>query len=349
MNTNPHASIDAHPVAPSPQQISDYLHSLDVIRRAVTEREARLATPSPCAPTPLEALMVAEAALADIGGADVATGVSVGWCESRAAEALPCVRAALAAQAVPPAVPPAALPAYKKALRKIADQHPKVESSVHGPRKRCQHCGYAWLQSEFESHSVDCAYVIAHMALSAPLNTSTTAAACGSQIIESDPQAGLSRTGEPQTTAAAPTDFRTFYERFVNETGFPPSNRESYECGLASAQAVPPVAPTEVLDTDSFGRLLPVDAVPVTVLMPRRDASVILYIADAGVAIHGKPVVGWNSGTQTNPVWWTGVPGNYLDLADGRWAVTHWAPLPGDHDARAAIDHARAALKGKAS
>ena|GEM_PF-3861128 len=44
----------------------------------------------------LEALGVAEAALSDIGDADREPGDDVAWCERRAADALPRVRAALA-------------------------------------------------------------------------------------------------------------------------------------------------------------------------------------------------------------------------------------------------------------
>jgi hypothetical protein len=42
------------------------------------------------------ALVVAEAALADIGDADREPGDDVAWCEARAAKALPKVRAAIA-------------------------------------------------------------------------------------------------------------------------------------------------------------------------------------------------------------------------------------------------------------
>lgn len=49
------------------------------------------------------ALEIAEAALADIGDADREPGDDVAWCEARAAEALPTVRAALASAAQPPA------------------------------------------------------------------------------------------------------------------------------------------------------------------------------------------------------------------------------------------------------
>jgi len=48
------------------------------------------------APDLLEALRTAEAALADIGDADREPGDDVEWCERRAAEALPLVRAAIA-------------------------------------------------------------------------------------------------------------------------------------------------------------------------------------------------------------------------------------------------------------
>ena len=49
------------------------------------------------------ALEIAEAALADIGDADREPGDDVAWCEARAAEALPEVRAVLITAAAPPA------------------------------------------------------------------------------------------------------------------------------------------------------------------------------------------------------------------------------------------------------
>jgi hypothetical protein len=56
----------------------------------------------------------------------------------------------------------------RAALRKIADMHPVAyASSSHWPRTRCKHCQYAWAAQEVESHAVDCAYVIAHQALTA--------------------------------------------------------------------------------------------------------------------------------------------------------------------------------------
>ena len=44
----------------------------------------------------VEALRIAEAGLADIGDADREPGDDLAWCEQRAAQALPTVRAALA-------------------------------------------------------------------------------------------------------------------------------------------------------------------------------------------------------------------------------------------------------------
>lgn len=44
----------------------------------------------------LEALTIAEAALADIGDADREPDDDVAWCESRAAQAIPVARAAIA-------------------------------------------------------------------------------------------------------------------------------------------------------------------------------------------------------------------------------------------------------------
>lgn len=83
-------------------------------------------------------------------------------------------------------------------------------------------------------------------------------------------------------------------------------------------------------DTDSFGRPLPSVARRISELMPPKHQYVILYIADPDVAIHGFAVVGWNSGSDEEPRWWTGVPAHYIGLGGERWTVTHWAPLPGD-------------------
>jgi len=61
-------------------------------------------TPAPIGADALRhALEIAEAALADIGDADREPGDDVAWCEARATEALPTVRAALASAAQPAA------------------------------------------------------------------------------------------------------------------------------------------------------------------------------------------------------------------------------------------------------
>lgn len=36
------------------------------------------------------------------------------------------------------------------------------------------------------------------------------------------------------------------------------------------------------------------------------------------------PIIGWNTYSDG---WWSGLPGNYLDLRRLRWKVTHWKPL----------------------
>lgn len=62
-------------------------------------RAAAPAAPVASADAVIAALRTAEAALADIGDADREPGDDVAWCEERAAEALPAVRAALRTQA----------------------------------------------------------------------------------------------------------------------------------------------------------------------------------------------------------------------------------------------------------
>lgn len=58
-----------------------------------------------------------------------------------------------------------------EALRKIANDSPREESSIHGPRLRCWHCSHAWRldwnngAGEPEHHGERCAYVIAKEAL----------------------------------------------------------------------------------------------------------------------------------------------------------------------------------------
>ena len=76
---------------------------------------------------------------------------------------------------------------------------------------------------------------------------------------------------------------------------------------------------------NSFGHTL--YGIPLTAQMPPKDREVILFVEDPAVAIHGKPVVGWNSGTDARPTWWAGLPASYISLAERRWTVTHWRPL----------------------
>ncbi|GEM_PF-6783336 len=73
-------------------------------------------TPAPIGADALRhALEIAEAALADIGDADREPGDDVAWCEARAAEALPTVRAALASAAQP--ADPVTVEAVAKVVR----------------------------------------------------------------------------------------------------------------------------------------------------------------------------------------------------------------------------------------
>jgi hypothetical protein len=71
----------SHPLTDA---LPDYLDAL-ALRQACGEIEAGLRA----------TLAYAEAALADIGDADREPEDDLAWCEQRAAEALPCVRAAL--------------------------------------------------------------------------------------------------------------------------------------------------------------------------------------------------------------------------------------------------------------
>lgn len=69
----------------------------DIIIPALPIGMALYAAPQPAAQAQT-ALVIAEAALADIGDADHEPNDDLAWCEARAAQALPMVRAAIAAQ-----------------------------------------------------------------------------------------------------------------------------------------------------------------------------------------------------------------------------------------------------------
>ena len=66
--------------------------------------------------------------------------------------------------------------------------------------------------------------------------------------------------------------------------------------------------------------------------MPTRFTEVIGFIEDASVAIHDLPAVVWNSGTNDEPQWWSGVPAQYIDLTDSDWTVTHWMPISSESE-----------------
>lgn len=68
-------------------------------------------------------------------------------------------------------------------------------------------------------------------------------------------------------------------------------------------------------------------AIPVAEKMPRPHTEVIGFIEAPNVAIHDFPAVIWNSGTDINPQWWSGVPGSYINLAGAGWKVTHWMTI----------------------
>lgn len=75
--------------------LDDKYESIDTVRAALAKSRAADALDSQ--PTDLHrVLVIAEAALADIGDADREPGDDVAWCEARAAKALPTVRAAIA-------------------------------------------------------------------------------------------------------------------------------------------------------------------------------------------------------------------------------------------------------------
>lgn len=72
------------------------------------------------------------------------------------------------------------------AINAIAALAPQLEDSVHGPRRRCQHCDHAWQTNEKEHHALNCAYVIATSVPHTPPASRDEAPAT--------PQAGLSNT-----------------------------------------------------------------------------------------------------------------------------------------------------------
>lgn len=72
-------------------------------------------------------------------------------------------------------------------------------------------------------------------------------------------------------------------------------------------------------------RDLPKEAISVRKAMPRPHQRVLCWVSDRSVAIEREPAICW---TTYSDGWWSGLPGNYLDLRLLRWKVTHWMPIP---------------------
>ena len=92
------------------------------------------------------------------------------------------------------------------ALKRISDNPPYLENSIHGPRMRCLHCLHAWCvedgKSESEHHDSQCAWVIA-----------TSALASNYAAPQESAQAAIPRSGVPEST----------HERSQNDTSGTPA------------------------------------------------------------------------------------------------------------------------------
>ncbi len=65
---------------------------------------------------------------------------------------------------------------------------------------------------------------------------------------------------------------------------------------------------------------------------PPNNVKVVLWLSDRSVAIEFYPVVAYNSPEFGKPMWWSGIPGQYvrmgpLDGSNG-WTIEGWTPLP---------------------
>lgn len=65
---------------------------------------------------------------------------------------------------------------------------------------------------------------------------------------------------------------------------------------------------------------------------PPDNVKVVLWISDRSVAIEFFPVVAYNYPEFGKPMWWSGIPGQYvrmgrLDGSNG-WVIEGWTPLP---------------------
>lgn len=70
---------------------------------------------------------------------------------------------------------------------------------------------------------------------------------------------------------------------------------------------------------------MPEAAIPISERRPPAFTKVQAWLSWPDVAIENFPAVVWNA-TASGNYWWSGVPGNYINLGDGS-AITHWLPL----------------------
>ena len=81
---------------------------------------------------------------------------------------------------------------------------------------------------------------------------------------------------------------------------------------------------------------LAADAIPIETQIPPNHADVIGWVSDASVSIHFYPTIMRRDGG----VYWAGLPGNWLNLADKGWTVTHWRPLSTEREVERLIHKA---------
>lgn len=64
----------------------------------------------------------------------------------------------------------------------------------------------------------------------------------------------------------------------------------------------------------------PRDAISVEQELPPNGVEVLAWVSDEAVAIYAFPVVARRDGD----FYWSGVPGNWIELTRLRWKLTHW-------------------------
>lgn len=62
---------------------------------------------------------------------------------------------------------------------------------------------------------------------------------------------------------------------------------------------------------------------------PPRHVEVLAYILDENTGPDPIPVV---ASLDDCGKWWTGTPGNYLNLTDTKWDVVSWVSLPSEEE-----------------